>query len=237
MSVDLEEMSAFFNNRALQYDSVHVATIDGGAESKRVLASFFPENAETLIDLGIGTGLELEAIFARFPDIRVTGYDIAEGMLKLLAEKYPGKTLDLRLESYLSADFGRGAYDAALSVMTLHHYGHEAKTAIYRKIFDCLRPGGVYIECDYILSDYEYDDPQKAEDEIFERCRQLRAEQSLDGGAEYHFDTPCTVGNQKKMLASAGFREIKEVWQIKNTIVLTATKQNNLESCRISSSP
>ncbi|MDR3311208.1 MAG: class I SAM-dependent methyltransferase [Oscillospiraceae bacterium] len=224
MSGDLEEMSAFFNSRAVRYDSAHLAGIDGGAESKRVIASFFPERAETLIDLGIGTGLELEAIFGRFPDIRVTGYDIAEDMLKILAEKYPDKMLDLRLESYLAADFGRAAYDVALSVMTLHHYDHGVKTAIYRKIFDCLRPGGVYIECDYILSEYEFDDPQKAEDENFERYRQLRAEQNLDDGAEYHYDTPCTVGNQKEMLAEAGFREVKAVWQVKNTILLTAAK-------------
>ncbi|MCL2159770.1 MAG: methyltransferase domain-containing protein, partial [Oscillospiraceae bacterium] len=121
MSPILEEMSAFFNSRAGIYNVKHIEGIGGGMESKHIIASFLPEHAKTLIDLGIGTGLELEAIFGRFPDIEVTGLDIAENMLKLLGESYPGKNIRLYCASYLEYDFGKGNYDVALSVMTLHH--------------------------------------------------------------------------------------------------------------------
>jgi tRNA (cmo5U34)-methyltransferase len=87
----LEEMSEFFNSRAKIYDEKHIEHIGGGIESKHIIASFFPPYTKTMIDLGIGTGLELEAIFKRFPEIEITGLDIAENMLKLLREKYPDK--------------------------------------------------------------------------------------------------------------------------------------------------
>ncbi|GHU37782.1 hypothetical protein FACS1894105_10510 [Clostridia bacterium] len=75
-------------------------------------------------------------------------------MLAKLRDKYAEhlSQLDLRLESYLDAEFDYG-YDIALSAMTLHHYNHQAKTAIYKRIFNALRAGSMYIECDYMLSE------------------------------------------------------------------------------------
>ncbi len=36
----LEEMSAFFNDRADRYNRVHLENIDGGIESKQIIASY-----------------------------------------------------------------------------------------------------------------------------------------------------------------------------------------------------
>jgi len=93
MSPDLEEMSAFFNDRAAEYDAVHIGHLESGAESKRVPALYLPEGTQALLDLGIGTGLELNEIYGRFPDIRITGYDIARDMLDRLVEKFPDKAI------------------------------------------------------------------------------------------------------------------------------------------------
>jgi len=224
MDSKLVEMSEFFNDRAQIYDTVHIEHIDGGMESKNLLASFLPEHTNELLDIGVGTGLELEEIFKRFPEIKVTGLDISEKMLDLLKEKYPGKNIVVHRASYLDCDFGQSLYDAALSVMTLHHYGHRTKTDLYRKIYDCLKPGGVYIECDYMLSEYEYENAQEKEDSFFSEYEQLKKEQDITDNKEYHFDTPCTVSNQKKMLLEAGFANTKEVWRRKNTVVLIANK-------------
>ncbi len=222
MSGALEEMGAFFDARCRVYDAVHTGGIDGGMESKRVPAALLPEGTRTLLDLGVGTGLELEAVFARFPTVRVTGLDIAPRMLALLREKYPGRGLDLHLASYLDWDFGRARYDAALSVMTLHHYTHAVKLGIYQRLRDCLRPGGVYVECDYMLPEQVFADPQAEEDRLFAEYARLRREQGLEDGREYHFDTPCTVANQKRLLREAGFAAVKECWRQGSTVVLRA---------------
>ena len=227
---ELEEMSAFFSRRCKIYDTVHPATIDGGPESKQVPAQWLPENTGRLLDLGIGTGLELEAVFRRFPDVRVTGLDICGDMLNILREKYPGRRLELHQTSYLDYDFGSGLYDAALSVMSLHHYTPPVKTALYRRIRQALRPGGVYVECDYMLSEHEYPDPLEQENLLFAQYRRIQEEQRLDPGLEYHFDTPCAVPHQKEMLLEAGFRSVEEVWRRKNTVVLVARAPSGLNA-------
>jgi tRNA (cmo5U34)-methyltransferase len=219
----LIEMSDFFNNRAPIYDEKHLEHI-GGIESKNILASFFPAHARMMIDLGIGTGLELEAIFQRFPEMEVTGLDIAEDMLKLLVEKYPDRKIYLLYESYLSYDFGMNRFDVALSAMTLHHYNHQTKTDLYRKIHNSLNDNGIYIECDYMISEHEYENPQENEDFYFSEFERIKKEQGLSDNHEYHYDTPCTVSNQIKMLSEAGFSNIREVWQKNNVIILTAEK-------------
>ena len=220
----LEEMGAFFNNRAGIYDAVHPAHLGGGMESKQIIASFLPENTKTLIDFGIGTGLELEAMYKRFPDIEVTGLDIAEKMLERLKEKYPDKKINLHQKSYLDYDFGDCCYDVAISLMTLHHYDHKTKTELYRKVHSCLKANGVYIECDYMLHEDDYENAQEAEDFNFSEYKRLKDELGITDGKEYHFDTPCTVQNQKKMLFNAGFTDVKEAWHIGNAVILTANK-------------
>jgi len=223
---ELEEMADFFNARAERYDIVHVGHLDGGIESKHIIASFLPEHTQKIIDFGIGTGLELEEIFKRFPNVEVTGLDIAENMLQLLKEKYHDKNILLYRKSYLDFDFGRSCYDAALSVMTLHHYDHETKTKLYRRIHDCLKQNGIYIECDYILTELtgsEHKDLQALEDYYFSEYERIKKEQGITDDREYHYDTPCTVSNQIKMLLNAGFKFAGVVEKWKNSCIIIAS--------------
>ena len=136
----------------------------------------------------------------------------------------------LHQASYLDYDFGSGRYDAALSVMSLHHYAPAVKTDLYRRIRQALKPGGVYVECDYMLSEHEYPDPLAQESLLFAQYRRIREEQRLDPGLEYHFDTPCAVPHQKEMLLAAGFRSAQEVWRRKNTVVLVAQAPSGLDA-------
>ena len=223
MTEMLEEMSAFFNSRSEIYNALHLEHI-GGMESKQIIASFLPSHTKTMIDFGIGTGLELEEIFKRFPDVEVTGLDIAENMLQLLKESYQDKNIKLHCESYLNYDFGNCRYDAALSVMTLHHYTHKTKTNLYRRIYNCVKQNGVYLECDYMLSEHEHENAQEMEDFYFSEYERLKYEQRINDEREYHYDTPCTVSNQIKMLLEAGFTNVREVWRKGNAVVLTAYK-------------
>ena len=220
----LEPMKDFFNRRSEAYDVRHIEGIDGGIESKRVLAKFLPRETKTLLDIGIGTGLELEEIFVRFPNMEVTGIDIADKMLEKLKEKYPNQNITLKKISYFDFAYEKESFDAAVSVMTLHHYTHEVKTALYRRIWECIKPGGVYIESDYMIAGLEPDYAQRQEDFFFAEYERLKAEQGLSREMEYHYDTPCTVENQKKMLLAAGFSKADAVWRVENTVVLVAKK-------------
>jgi tRNA (cmo5U34)-methyltransferase len=86
-----------------------------------VIANLLPPSTKSLLDLGIGTGLELKAIFNRFADIHVTVMDIAENMLEFLKEKYKrcyviGQISRLHM-SYLDYNYEEKEYDAVISVL------------------------------------------------------------------------------------------------------------------------
>ena len=223
MDERLEEMGAFFNARADTYNEVHLEHV-GGMESKQLIGSYMPSHTKTIIDFGIGTGLELKGVFERFPDAEVTGLDIAENMLQQVRESYTGKKIQLHCISYLDFDFGHDMYDVALSVMTLHHYTHDVKLDLYRRIHRCIRQNGVYIENDYMLTEQENKNPQEMEDFYFAEYQRLKGEQGLTDDMEYHYDTPCTVANQMKLLLEAGFSNVREVWRKANAVTLVAEK-------------
>ena len=80
------------------------------------------ENNSKILDLGCGTGLELTYYFDRCREGSITGIDLAPGMLQALREKFPGKKLNLIQGSYFAVPLGEEAFDAAVSVESLHHF-------------------------------------------------------------------------------------------------------------------
>ncbi len=109
-------------------------------------------------------------------------------MLELLRAKYSNRKIDIHCESYFDFDLGDGIYDVALSVMTLHHYDHRKKTDLYRKIHRCLNDSGVYIECDWMFSQADYENPQAQEDFYYSEFERLKKEQGITDGREYSYD-------------------------------------------------
>ena len=186
------------------------------------MAKRLPEGISRLLDLGCGTGLELEPIFARFPGLCVTGIDLTQEMLRRLKEKFPGKQLRLICGDYLKCELG-GYYDAAVSFQTMHHFTYEEKAGLYRRIYDAVRPGGIYIECDYMVAD-----PEEEAFYLAENSR-LRAEAGARTDEYYHYDTPLTVQHQIQLLKEAGFIETEQVFREGNTTMLVCRKAGSAE--------
>ena len=214
----LEKMADFFAARVQGYDAHMLQNVQGCREGYLEMAKQLPEGIESLLDLGCGTGLELDEIFKRFPTLRATGIDLTREMLDALLVKHPDKSLTLICDDYFTADFTGAPFDAAISFETLHHFTKEAKQALYKKVFDALTPDGIYIECDYMAKD----DAEEAA--LLAECERLRREQNLSADEFYHFDIPCTVENQKKLLNGAGFAQVEEIFRIGGTVLLVARK-------------
>lgn len=214
----LEKMTDFFSARVGIYDDHMMNEVEGCREGYLQMAGLVPQTTETLLDLGCGTGLELEAIWARNPDISVTGIDLTGAMLERLKQKYPERQVTLIEADYMAYDFGNGKYDTAVSFETLHHFTQEEKRGLYEKIWRALKRGGCYIECDYMAK------TQEQEDYFFAEKERILEERNLPRGEYYHYDTPCTIDNQKHLLKQAGFSEVEEVWTMDNTTILYAKR-------------
>lgn len=215
----LEEMSSFFDARVSGYDAHMLDTVKGCAQGYQMMANYVPEGANRLLDLGCGTGLQLEAIFKKIPEIQVTGIDLCNSMLKQLSEKFSQKAIRLIQGSYFDVPFEPEHFDVALSFQTLHHFKKEKKLTLYKKIFNALEEGGIYLECDYMV------EVQEIEDEHFRVLDQYRKDHGIDENVFLHYDTPCTVENQKSLLEEAGFEAVMVLWRMENTTLIRAIKK------------
>ena len=215
----MERMDDFFAARVGDYDEHMLSNVEGCKEAYQELVGIIPAACRDLLDLGCGTGLELDPLFQAFPGLHVTGIDMTQTMLRRCREKYPRQKLRLICGDYFELELGRELYDCAISFESLHHFAYDAKRGLYQRIHDSLRPGGRYIECDYMV------DSQQQEDAFFEQRERLVPQLGLSGETHYHFDTPCTVNNQISMLLSSGFERVDSVFRMGDTVMLVADKR------------
>ncbi len=214
-----EEMAAFFEKRLAGYDEHMMTEIEGAEEFYKFTAEQLPtaENCAVL-DLGCGTGLELEEYFALNPSAKITGIDLSEGMLSALKNKFPDKSLELLQISYFDADLGNNRFDAAVSVESLHHFTAERKLSFYKKLFHSLKAGGYFILTDYFA------ESKSLEREYFANFQKLKKEQGIDDDKFYHYDTPLTAEHETEILKAAGFSEVKILGVWGATYTLRAVK-------------
>lgn len=211
----LEEMASFFEKRLAGYDKHMLTEIGGAAQFYKFTAKQLPITMNCkILDLGCGTGLELEAYLAQNPAACITGIDLSQKMLDALKEKFPDRQMELICGSYLDLPFGTERFDAAVSVESLHHFTAEQKLPLYQKLHACLKKNGYFILTDYFA------ESEALEKEYFEALRRLRKEQGLAGSGIYHYDTPLTAGHEIAVLRAAGFSRctVLRSWGATSTI-------------------
>ena len=215
----LEKMRDFFEARLDGYDA-HMLTNIASAEE------FYPFTAQQLptsegckiLDLGCGTGLELQAYYPLNPSAQITGIDLSEKMLWALKQKFPNREITLICGSYFDVPFGEAVFDGAVSVESLHHFTKEEKVPLYAKLHRALKSGGTFVLTDYFsLSDEE-------EQLHRENLLALKAEQGITDGDFYHYDTPLTVQHETQALLEAGFSSVAVVKSWGATCTIKAVK-------------
>ena len=214
----LEKMDKFFEVRLDGYEEHMLTNIESAAEFYPFTADCLPDTPRaSILDLGCGTGLELNWYFRRNPTAKVTGIDLSEGMLVALREKFPDRDLSLICGSYFDIPFGESAFDAAVSAESLHHFKQDEKISLYARLCGALKPGGYFILTDYFSASDE------EEQAFFGELARLKAVQGITDDAFYHFDTPLTVQHETAALLEAGFSsvEVLNSWGPTYTIKVT----------------
>lgn len=200
----LEKMSDFFEARLDGYDSHMMTNIECASEFYPFTAKQLPtaENC-CILDLGCGTGLELQEYYKLNSSAKVTGIDLSEGMLTELQRKFVGKDITLILGSYFDVPLGENVFDAAISVESLHHFTKEEKVGLYSKLHIALKDDGYFIFTDYFsLSD---DEERMHRNNLIA----LKTEQGITDDEFYHYDTPLTVKHELEALVEAGFASVE----------------------------
>ena len=206
--MQLEKMDDFFAARVDGYDEHMRTNIEGASGFYAYTASLLPRAAGSrILDLGCGTGLELEEYFRLNPDAAVTGIDLSDAMLQALKSKLGNRNIRLINASYFDEPLGEKTFDAAVSVESLHHFPAEQKERLYTKLHAALAENGYFVLTDYFA---ESEDLEK---EYFRNLAQLKQEQGLPDDVFFHYDTPLTVEHEMDVLRTAGFRDVRIMQQ------------------------
>lgn len=185
-----QKQRVFFNEKIDSYDDTHSTYM----ETKRTLTDSLDRDVKKILDLGAGTGLELIHLFEVYPEAEVTVIDITENMLEELKKRSFADHVTTICGDFFEVEFG-DSYDAVISTSALHHFKIEEKIKLYKKIYDCLKENGQFINCDKIALSQEIEDGQLYE-----------LENNIEN--HKHIDTPLTVEHEIEVLKRVGFQEI-----------------------------
>ena len=188
-----QEMKQFFNEKSENYELRHKEL--GLMDNKLKITEYLNDDLKHILDLGVGSGLELIPLFKRFPNVNITAIDIAENMLDILKERDFAEKIEIICGDFFEIDFGKEKYDAVISSAALHHFTKEEKRILYKKIFDSLKENSQFINSDKF-----------AKSNIEEIEFQKKYETNTD--PEKHIDTPLSVEHERSLLEEVGFKNI-----------------------------
>ena len=100
-----------------------------------------------VLDVGCGTGLLLDRIRSRQPDVELEGVELSPAMLARARERL-GSSATLRVGSAHALPHPDGRFDVLTSSSMLHDVAHDHATVI-REWLRVVRPGGTIVVTDW----------------------------------------------------------------------------------------
>ncbi|HVY55251.1 MAG TPA: class I SAM-dependent methyltransferase [Thermodesulfobacteriota bacterium] len=161
-----------FNERASIYDRDIVRIIPGyealHSNTLHLLETALGEDAFLLV-AGVGTGNETVAAVLRNRRWRVTGFDVAENMIKTAEAKIEKHGLGSRVELIHGAldEVLQESFDAATALLVMHFIPYADKHEFLKGINLRLKPGGLFVTADFTCDreSYEYGTFERAWEE------------------------------------------------------------------------
>lgn len=227
----MENVKEHFEKEAEEFDNTILKLIPKYNEMIDSMISVIPfESSDKfkLLDLGCGTGNVTKAAKKKFPNSMINCIDIAENMIqmaKIKLEDYDDITY--HVGDFSEVDFEE-KFDVVVSSLALHHIKTDSdKRNFYIKIYEVLRPGGVFMNSDYVLGSSDilskiyrkkwinYMLLNVPENEVNEKWIPKEMEE----------DYPAPLINHLKWLNETGYKSVDVVWKYFGYAVYCGTRQ------------
>ena len=179
-----------------------------------------------VLDIGAGTGLFSAFLVEKFPDAHLTLIDIAENMLEMARQRFTGrKHTEFIVRDYSSGDLG-GPYDIACSALSIHHLEPADKRRLFHRVYEALRPGGIFVNADQADGETPYFRERYLEYwNDFLKTGPMSAEQHAEIKKRRDtLDKNDKLSDQLAWLREAGFADVDVVYRNRTFIVTVARK-------------
>jgi len=122
------------------------------------LPDLSPDAHLQVLDVGAGYGIVSRVVLETFPNARVTLQDFSQPMLdqskRRLAEFADRMSFVLAdLTDPAWTERAGGPFDLAVSAIAIHNLGVAERIApVYKGVFKVLKPGGAFLDSDYVFA-------------------------------------------------------------------------------------
>ena len=226
-----EKIRDAFDSIASKYDSNRKKLIPCFDELYSIpisLINLISEKSTRLnvLDIGAGTGLLTSFLLEKYPDSNVTLIDMAGGMMDIAKIRFKGNNnINYIIADYVDCDFG-GIFDVIISAMSIHHLTRNDKQGLFAKIYNHLRPGGLFVNAEQILGNTETIEAYyKKEWEKTIRQSGVPEEEIAAWKERLKLDRESTVEQQINWLKDAGFTDADCAYKSYKFAVIFGVKQ------------
>jgi tRNA (cmo5U34)-methyltransferase len=178
-----------------------------------------------VLELGSGTGTLSSFLLETFPQAELKALDISPVMVadcQDVLAPFGGRAQVMEAD-FAVADLGSG-FHAVVSRLAVHHLDDEERQALYRRVFEALLPGGVFVDCDLFVGETEAEsEATRTEWRDYMSAQgddPAEWEEWLTGDGDY----PATARDQVAWLAAAGFSEIRTIWKRMEYAIVRAAR-------------
>jgi len=227
MVLDPEIIKFHFDSVANQYDGQRkqlIPCFDDFYGSALKLTNI-AVNPVRVLDLGAGTGLFSEMIAKVHPGIDITLIDLSDEMLEIARQRLR----DFPNVTYIIADYlnypYEGSYDMVVSSLSIHHLDSSEKKQLFGKVYELLKPGGIFINADQVLGpDLRMDTFYKGEWRVAINNSGLSYEELDQADQRTRLDKMSTLEEHIELMKKAGFSSIDVVYKAYSFAVMFGRK-------------
>lgn len=223
----LDRIRSHFEEEAFEYDGLIPRIIPKYHEQNETVLALIPFKRSRdvkVLDLGCGTGILSYLVLRAFPGSQVAAFDLAENMLaacqKNLRDYKDRITL---IKGHFGFDDFGGGYDIILSGLATHHLDDKEKPRLYKRIYNALDRGGVFINREIVLGE-----TPSLTDRYLYLWREFIRSNGEDDEKWFNKylreDIPATVEVQTDWLREIGFIDVGCHWRYFNFAIFGGKK-------------
>ena len=225
----MQSVEAFYDQLSSRYTELISRCVPRYEEIFFNVFYYLPNDLQPkqILDMGCGTGNLTAAALQHFPKADIHALDLSADILNECRARFAANpNLYYHQQDFSNLNFEDESFDLIISSIAIHHIVDEEKAKLYHKLYQMLKPGGVFVFADQTRGINE---------EIYQKHITRWKEEALKLGSteadwqlwmehQNAHDHHTPVGWHLKQLEVAGFDEVDVIWKNIMWVVVWARK-------------